>query len=384
MSDHFASKKSEDSGDYVHTNYDSKGVCSDEPQLSHDENHNSEVPLEHLNFDLSSLQDSPETVQMSATHIHDTHQCKIPNQFVDSRTCASQLHSVATPLFPLVKSMAGVFPSTGSSPANMGISMQTHAQQIPNQAFQLLPNTDIQRLFNLLIQEYEHYLMTINNLLQMSIMHPTGLPDSELQAQQSNVTPVMAGLMNSPEQLPTHCNDLLLQSNNALLNPSVPPVAPRNVPLQYETSSFNRQGSALLMANPYMNMNSAGNRSFMLNHMNQTNNPNIYLNSTDSTSLNDSALHGIQTNNPLLRPSYFVTGHDHMAYLNNQSTQTQQPASGNMQNMMQHVAPYVCNQPFGSRPASVGTSSRIVIGKGRGRLITQGGRSVVLQGGTAV
>jgi len=391
MSDHFANKKSEDSCDYVHTNYDSNGVCSDERQLSYDENHNSEVPIEHLSFDLSSLQDSPETVQTSATHIRDTHECQIPNQFVDYPTRASQLHSVAMPLFPLVNSMAGAFPNTGSSPANMGISMQTHAQQIPNQAFQLLPNTDIQKLFELLVQEHQQRLMIMNYLIQMSIMHPTGLPnkkpDSELQAQQSNVTPVMSGLMNSPEQLPTHCNNLLLQSNNALLNPSLPPllnpsplavnqiVAARNVPLQSETSSFKREGSALLMPTPYMNMNNAGYRSlddrfFMLNHMNGTNNPNIYLNSTDSTSLNDLALRGIPTNNPLLMPSYFATGDDHMAHLNNQSTQPQQPASGNMQNMMQNVAPDVCSQPFGSMPASVGTSSRRVIGKGRGRLIT--------------
>jgi len=294
-SDHFASKKSEDSGDYVHTNYDSKGVCSSNvPQLLYDENHNSEVPVEHLNYDLSSLQDNPETVQMSATHIHDIHQCKIPNQFVNCPTCASQLHSVAMPLFPHGNPMAGVFPSTGISPANMGISMQT-----------------------------QQCLVTIDCSIQMSIMHCT--------AQQSNVTPVMAGLMNSPEQLPTQSNDLLLQSNNALLNPYVPPVlnpsplsinqivASRNVSLQFETTSFNREGSALLMPNLDMNMNSAGN--------------------------------------------------DHMAHFNNQSTQTQQPASGNVQNMMQHVAPDVCSQPFGSRPASVGTSSGIVIGKGRGRLI---------------
>jgi hypothetical protein len=268
--------------------------------------------------------------------------------------------------------------------------MQTHAQQIPNQAFPPLPNTDIQKMFELLVQEHQQHLMKMNYLVQMSIVHPTGLPnkkpDSELQAQQSNVTPVMAGLMNSPEQLPTHCNDLFLQGNNAVLNPSVSPllnpsplsmnqiVAPGNVPLQSETS-FNREGSALLMPNPYMNMNSFGSRSLddrslMLSHMNQTNNPNIYLNRTDSTSLNESALRGIQTNNPLLMPSYFATGHDHMAHLNNQSTQTQQPAFVNMQNMMQHVAPDVCSQPFGSRPASMGMSSRMVIGKGRGRLVT--------------
>ena len=390
MSDFFASKKSEDSGDYVYTNYDDKGVCSDEPQLSYVENHISEVPVELLNFDVS-VQKSPETVQMSPTHIYDTHQCQIPNQSVDSPTCASQLHSVARPLFPLVNSMAGVFSSTGSVPSNMGISMQTHAQQIPNQAFQALPNTDIQKLFELLVQEHQQRLMTMNYLVQMAVMNTTGLPntnaDSELQAQQSYLTPMMAGLMNSPEQLPTHCNNLLLQSNNALLNPSVPPllnpsplsmnqiVAPRNVPLQSKTSSCNREGSALLMPNPYMNMNSEGNRSlhdlsFMLNHMDQTNNPTIYMNSTVSTSLNDSALHGIQTKNPLLMASNFAIGHDHMAHLNYQSTQTQQPAFGNMQNMMQHVAPDVCSQPFGSRPASVGTSSRMVIGKGRGRLIT--------------
>ena len=69
-------------------------------------------------------------------------------------------------------------------------------------------------------------------------------------------------------------------------------------------------------------------------------------------------------------PSSFALGHDHMMHLNYQSTQTQQPAAGNMQNVMQHVAPDVCNQPFGSRPTSVGTSSRMIIGKGRGRLIT--------------
>jgi hypothetical protein len=123
-----------------------------------------------------------------------------------------------------------------------------------------------------------------------------------------------------------------------------------------------------------MNMNSAGNRSLedlsLLNHMSQRNNPNTYTNSTVSTSLNDSALHGIQTNNPLLMPSNFSIGHDHMAHLNYQSTPTQHPASGNMQNMMQLLAPDVCSQPFGSRPASVGTSSRMVTGKGRGRLIT--------------
>ena len=371
MSDHFASKKSEDSGDYVHTNYFSKGVCSDKPQLSYDENHNSEVPVEHLNFDLSPLQDSPETVQMSATHIHDTHQYQIPSQFTDAPTCPTQLHSV-------------VCPSTGISPANMGINMQTHAQQIPNQAFQVLPNTDFQKLFKLLVQEHQQRQMTMNYLIQMSIMQSTGLPnkkpDSELQSQQSSVTPMMAGLMNLPEQLPTHCN------NNAWLNPSVPPLlnpsplsmnqimAPNNIPLQSETS-FNGEGSGLLMPNPYMNMNSAGNmslddRSFTLNHMNQTYNPNMYLNTTGSTSMNDSALHGIQTNNPLLTPSYFVTDHDHIAHLNNQCTQSQQPASGNMQNMMQHAAPYLYGQPFGSRPASVGTSSRLAISKGRGRLRT--------------
>ena len=391
MSDRFASKKSEDCGDYVHANYFSKGVCGDKPQLSYDENHNSEVPVEHLNFDLSPLQDSPETVQMSAAHIHDIHQCQIPSQFADSPTCATQLHSVAMPLFPLVNSMAGVCPSTGISPANMGISMQSHPQQFPNQTFQVLPNTDIQKLFELLVQEHQQRLMTMNYLIQMSIMHPTGLPnkkpDSDLQAQQSNVTPMMTGLMNLPEQLPTHCNNLLLQSNNNLLNPSASPllnpsslsmnqiVAPRNVPVQSETSSLNREGSGLLMPNPYMNMNSAGNislddSSFMINHVNQTNNPNMYVNSTESTSLNNSALHGIQVYNPQLMPSYFATGHDHMAHLNNQFTQTQQPASGNMQSMMQHVAADVCSQPFGSRPAGAGTSSRMVTGKGRGRLIT--------------
>lgn len=390
LSDHFASKKSEDSGDCVHTNYDSQGVCSDEPRLSYDENLNSEVPVEQINFDLSSVRDIPETVQMLPPHIHETHQFQIPDQFVDSPTCASHLHSVARPLFPPVNSMAGVLPSTGSSPTNMGISMQAHAQQIQNQAFQPLPTTDFQKLFELLVHEHQQRLITMNYLIQMAITHPTGLPNnkpgSELQAQQSNLTPMLAGLMNSPEQLPTHYNDLLLQSNNALLNSSVPPLlnssplsmnqimAPRNVPLQLETSSFNREGSALLMPNPYMNMNSAGNRSLddlsLLNDMNQTNNPNIYTNSTVSTSLNDSASHGIQTNDRLLMPSNFVIGHGHMAHLNYQSTPTQHPASGNMQNMMQLVAPDVCSQPFGSRPVSVSTSSRMVIGKGRGRLIT--------------
>jgi len=390
MSDHFASKKCEHCCDYVH-NYFSKGVCSYEQQLSSDKNHNSEVPVERLNFDLPPLQDSPKTVQMSATHIHDIHQCQIPSQFADYPTCATHLHSVAMPLFPLVNSMAGVCPSTGISPANMGISMHSHAQEIPNQAFQVLPSTYTEKVFELSVQEHLQRLMTMNYLIQMSIMHPTGLPnkkpDSELQAQQSNVTPMMAGLMNLPEQLPTHCNNLLQQSSNNLLNPSVSPilnpsslsmneiVAPRNVPVQSETSSFNREGSGLLMPNPYMNMHSAGNRSlddryFMLNHLNQTNYPNIYLNSTESTSFNDSALHGIQTYNPPLMPSYFVTGHDHMAHLNNQFTQTQQPSSGNMQSMMQDVAADVCSQPFESRPASVGMSNRTVIGKGRGRLIT--------------
>jgi hypothetical protein len=389
MSDHFASKKSEVSGDYVHTNYDSQGVCSDEPHLSYDANLNSEVPVNQINFDLSSVQDIPETVQMLAPYIHETHQFQIPNQFVDSRACASQLHSVARPLFPPVNSTAGVLPSTGSSPTDMGITLKAPTQQIPNQAFQPLPTTNYLKLFELLAQEQQR-LTTMNYLIQMAIMHPTGLPnnnpDSELQAQQSNLTPILAGLMNSPEQLPTHFNNLLLQSNNASLNSSVPPllnsspssmnpiVAPRNVPLQLETSSFNREGSGLLMPNPYMNMNSAGNRSLedlsLLNHMSQTNNPNTYTNCTVSTSLNDSAFHGIQTYNPLLMPSNFSIGHDHMAHLNYQSTPTQHPASGNMQSMMQLLAPNVCSQPFGSRPASVGTSSRMVTGKGRGRLIT--------------
>jgi hypothetical protein len=391
MSDHFGSRISEDSGEYVHTNYDGKGVCSDEPELSYGETHNFKVPVELLNFDMSSVQDSPGTVQMSAAHIHDTHQHQIPTQFVDSPMCASQLHSVARPLFPLMNSMAGVIPSTGSSPAKMDTSMQTHAQQIANQAFQPLPTTDIQNLFEAFVQEQQQRMMTMNYLVQMAVMNTTGLPntkpDYELQAQQSNLTPVIAGLTNSSKQLPAHYNDLLLQSNNALLNPSMTPllnpsllsvnqiVAPRNIPLQSEASSFNREGSTLLMPNPYINMNSVGNRSldglpFMLDHRNQANNPNICMNSTVSTSLNDSALHGIQTNNPLLMPSSFGIGHDHMMHLNYQSTQTRQPAAGNMQNVMQHVAPDVCNQPFGSRPTSVGTSSRMIIGKGRGRLIT--------------
>jgi hypothetical protein len=391
MCDHFASRKCEDSGEYVHTNNDCKGVCSDEPELSYGENSNSEVPVELLNFDLSSVQGSPGPVQMSDSHICDTHQHQIPNQFVDSPTCASQWHCVARHLYPHVNCMAGVFPITGSSPAQMDTNMQIHAQQTASQAFQPLPTADIQRLFEAFVQEQQQRIMTMNYLVQMAVMNTTGLPntkpDSELQAQQSNLTPMTADLMNSPKHLPTLYNDLLLQRNHALLNPFVTQllnpsllsvnqaVDPRNVPLQSEASFFNREGSSLLMPNPYINVNSAENRSLdnlplLLSHRNHTNDPNMYMNSTVSTALNDSPLPGVQTNNPLLMPSSFAIGHDHMMHLNYQSTQTQQPAIGNMQNMMQHVAPDVCSQPVGSRPASMGRSSRMVIGKGRGRLIT--------------
>ena len=419
MGKYFASKKSEDSGEYVNNNYDGKGVCSDEPQLC-DENHNSEMSVESLSFDLSSVQNNPGTVQVSPTYIRETYQHQIPNQFIDPPLCASHLHSVASPPFPIMNSMSGVLPSSGSLSAEVDIRRQPHAQQIPNQAFQdgsqPLSTTDIQKLFEAFVQEQQQRMMSMNYLVQMAVTNRTGLPSTkphfELQAQQPNLSPMMAGLMNSPRGLSTHSNNLHSQSNSAVLNPSMTPlltlnqtVPSRNVPLHSEASSFNREGCALLTPNVCMNMNSAGSRSpadssftlnhrnqtnipnmdmmnmnsagsrspadfsFTLNHRNQTNIPNMDMNNT-LTSVNESALHGNQTNTPLLIPSLFAIGHDHMMPSNYQITQTQQLVAGNMQCMMQHVPPDVYSQPFESRPAKVGMSSRMVIGKGRGRLIT--------------
>jgi hypothetical protein len=189
-----------------------------------------------------------------------------------------------------------------------------------------------------------------------------------------NSVPVITAPKNLLGGLPADYNDLLLQSNNqslaAMLNPWLlrvnQVVAPSNVPLQSTVSSSgNRNGSTVQM--PNSDMYSSGT---VLNHASQTNFPNIYMNNAENVSLNTAAFmlnRGAQANHP---PWISPLGNSpsYMMPQNYQSSQTCQPAVGSMQNM-QHVTPDMYSQPLGVRPADEVTSSKMVIGKGRGRLL---------------
>jgi hypothetical protein len=71
-------------------------------------------------------------------------------------------------------------------------------------------------------------------------------------------------------------------------------------------------------------------------------------------------------------PSPFAVDPNSMipAHQNYQSTQTQQPTVGNLRNMTHHVAPGPNSQPVAGGLTGVGTSNRMLTGKGRGRIIT--------------
>jgi hypothetical protein len=350
--------------------------CIDRTQLPHDKNHNycySELPVEHFfNFEPVSLPNSPQDVaQVFATQIRDAHLHQTDSPPVDSPTTVPQFLHAASTFLPPVTSTAGVGHSTSILPATMGASMPPHtnntACQVPYQAFQPssqpVPTTDIQELFEAFVLEQQQRMMSMNHLLQMAVMNPTGLPsiqpDSKLQAQQTHSMQMMATLMNPLGGLPTSYNDLLLQ-NNALLNPCVAPpllgmnqtFALSNAPLQSEVSS-SLMGIGSTMQTPIPNAS-------------------INMNTAVSTSSDASTFilnHGNQTSSPLLMPSPFAIDPNGMTHQNYQSTHAQQPAVGNMNNMMQHLASGPYSQPFGARPTGVGTSSKMIFSKGRGRLI---------------
>jgi hypothetical protein len=374
MIERFPGKKSEDSGMCVFTNYDNKvqsdlGKCTNKIESSPDVNHNSylQVPAEQFfSFNPVSMQNSPEDVQMlSASCIHDAYLHQTHNSCVDSSGSVSQVHHAANSFWPPMTSTAEIFHGNDSLPRMVCIGNQPHAQRIPNQSFeshsQPLPASDIQELFDAFVQEQHQRLMSMNHMVQTALRNPTGLPHPQpslkLQAQQMNSVPMMAPT-NLPRGLPANYNDLLLQSDNVLSNPPIAllhpsllrmngVVAPSNVPLQSAiSSSCNRNGNAVQVPNSNM-YNSSGTMSpdasaFMINHGTQPNH-------TPSIS-------------PLgISPNYMMPQ-------NYQSSQTYQAAVGGVQNM-QYVAPGMHSQPLEVRPTDVVTASKMVIGKGRGRLL---------------
>jgi hypothetical protein len=409
MIEHFPGKKFEDSGMCLCTSYDNKvqcdlSKCVNKTKSSADVNHDNcylQVPAEQFfNSNPLSVQSSPEDVHMLSTscirdaHLHQTH-----NPRVDSPGNASQIHHAANPFQPPMTSTAVFSHGSDSLPTVLGTSSQPHAQHIPNQACepgsQSLPVANIQELFEAFVQEQQLRMMSMNLMLQMALMNstglpnvnPTGLPNSHTnlksQTQQMNSVPVMAAPKNLLGGLPTNYNDLLLQSNNqslaAMLNPWLlrvnQVVAPSNVPLQYPVSSSgNRNGNTVQM--PNSDMYSSGTVSpdasvFLLNHASQTNYPNIYMNNAGNVPLDTPAFMLNRGAQPNRRPPWISSLGSSPNYTmpqNYQSSQTYQPAVGIMQNT-QHVTPDMYSQPLGVRPANEVTSSKMVIGKGRGRLL---------------
>jgi hypothetical protein len=408
MAEHFHGKKSKDAGVCVYTSYDSEvqsdlGKCINKIESSADVNDNScylQVPDERfVNSNPVSLQGSLQDARMLSTScMHDAllHQARGPR--VDSPGNASQVHHAANSFWPPITSTAGLFHGSDSSPIMTGIGNQPRALHIPNQMFescsQPLPSVpNFQELFEAFVREQQQHIMSMNQMLHIALtnstglrnMNPMGLPNSESslksQAQQMN-----SALVNPLGGLPTHSNDLLLQSNNALINQSFASllnpwllrvneaVAPSNVPLQPTVSSSgNSTGNTVQMPNP--DAYSSGIVSpdasvFLLNPASQANYPNIYRSNADSMSLDTSAFmlnRGTQANHPPcispigINPSYVMPQ-------NYQSSQTCQPTVGSMQNT-QHVTPVMYSQPLGVRPADEVTSSKMIIGKGRGRLL---------------
>jgi hypothetical protein len=353
--------------------------CIGRTQLPHDKNHNycySELPVEQfLNLELMSVPNRPQDVaQVFGTEICNAHQHQTHSPPVDSATTVSQFLHAANSLLPSVTSTAGVGHSTSRLPPVISTSMPHYpntACQVPNQAFQPssqpIPTANIQELFEAFVREQQQCMMTMNHLLQMAVMNHIGFSnmqlDSKLQAQQKLSAPVKATPVNVLGGHSAGYNDLLLQ-NSALLNTSVAPVlnssllgmnrsfAPNNAPLQSDVSlSVTGIGSTVQtpIPNASINMNTAVGTSpdastFMLNH-------------------------GNQASNLLLMPSSFAIDCNSMTHQNYQSICTEQRAVGNMNNMMQHLAPGPYSQPLGAGPAREGVSSKIIFSKGRGRLI---------------
>ncbi|PNF15297.1 hypothetical protein B7P43_G01020 [Cryptotermes secundus] len=411
MIEHFPGKKSEDSGMCVCTSYDNKvqsdlGKCINKIESSADVNDNSYLQVhaeQSFNTNPVSLQNSPQNVRMLPTScIRDIHLNQTCSPCVDSPGNASQVRHATNAFWPSMASTAGLFHGSDSLTTMAGIGSEPHAQHIPNQACesssQPLLVQNIQELFEAFVQELQWHIMSTNQMHQMALvnspgsrnMNPPGLPNSEcnlkLQGQQINSVPVMAAPINPLGGLPTKSNDLLLQSHNALLNQSASSVlnpwllgvnqvvAPSNVPIQpIVSSSCNRNGNTVQM--PNSDMYSSGTVSpdpsvFQLNHASQANYPNIYLNNADNMPLDIPAFmlnRGTQANH---RSCISPTGisPSYMMPQNYQSSQTYQPAVGSMQNTQQ-IAPIMYNQPLGVRPADEVTSSKMVIGKGRGRLL---------------
>jgi hypothetical protein len=390
--DHFLGKKSEDSG--IH--YDSKvrnclNKCINEIESSADINHNNlQVPAERVfNCNPVSIQNSPENVRMlSAPCIHDALMHKTHNPRVSSRS-TSQVHHAANSFSPPMTSTAGCFRSGDSLPTVIGISNQPHVQHVPNHPLescsQPLPVPNVQELFEAFVQEQLRRLMSTNRMVQMAVENSTGLPninpaclqnpqsDLKLQAQQINSLPGSATPINLHRRLPTKYSDLLLQSNDTSLNRSLAALlntsllrenqvkAPKNIPVQSDvSSSCNRIGNTVQVPNSDMHCSSTvwpGASVFQLNQASQTNYPNMYMNSAGSM--------------PYPKyPSWISPlgiSPNHMRPQKYQSSQPCQPTVGSMQNM-QYVSPDVYSLPPGAKPADEFTSSRMVIGKGRGRL----------------
>jgi hypothetical protein len=388
MIDHFLGKKSEDSG----IDYDSKlqnylNKCINETDSSADIKRNDlQVPAEHVfNCNPVYIQNSPETVRMvSAPCNHDALMHQTHNALVSSHT-ASQFHHAASSFSLLMTSTAGCVLSGDSLPTAVGVGNQPHVQHVPNQPLgscsQPLPVPNIQELFKaFVLQEQLRQLMSTNRIAQMAVENSTGLPninptclqnpqsDLKLQAQQINSLQRPATLMNLDRKLPTQYSDLLLQSNDAslnhplaaLLNPSLlrgsQVEAPKNIPVQSDVlSSCNRIGNAVQM--PNLDMYRSDASVFQLNHASQTNYPNMYMNNAGSMQY--------PKHPPWISP--LGMNPNHMTPQNYQASQPYQAAAGSMQNM-HYVSPDVYSQLPGVKPADEFTSSKMVIGKGRGRL----------------
>ncbi|XP_021938746.1 uncharacterized protein LOC110839150 isoform X2 [Zootermopsis nevadensis] len=354
---HFSSKESEDSGTGMFTDAKNKvqsdlGKCIDSTILPHDKNDNhcySEMLVEQFfNYEPLSVQKSPQDVaQAFATQIHDAHLQQTHSPLVDSPTFASQFHHAASSFLPPVTSTAEVSHSTSRLPALMGMSMPPHlcntACQVPNQACQPVPAAIIQKLFELFMQEQQQHIMSMNYLLQMAVMNSTGLPntqpDPKLQAQQTHSASMLATLGG----FCTSYNDLLLQ-NNALLNPSVPQMVGPSMLGMDQTFSVRNTPIPNASINLDTTVSSLPDVSTLILH------------------------HGDQTSNSVLMPSPSTVDPKSVTHQNYQSAQTQMPAVGNMNNMMQLLTPGPNNQPFGARPMGVATSSKMVFNRGRGRL----------------
>jgi hypothetical protein len=397
MIDHFLGKKSEDSGMYMFTEYDSKVQnYLNKIESSTDVNHNSylQVPAEQFSScNPVCIQNSPENApNLSSSCIHDALMHQTHNPHVPSACVTSQVHHASNSFSPPMTCAAGCFHSGNSLPTMAGIGNQPHVQQVPNQALesccQPLPFPNIQELFEAFAQEQLQQLMSMNRIVQMAVMNSTGYPninpaclqnpqsDLKSQAQQMNSFPGSAAPINLYGRLPANYSDLLLQSNNTSFNQSLAALsnplllrgnqieAPKNILVQSNASSCNRSGNTMLV--PNSDMYSSGTVS---PDVSQTIYPNMPTNNAHSMPLNTPAFvsnHGTQAKHPPWISPLGI-GPNYMTPQNYQSSQPHQPAVGSMQNM-QRVSLDMYSQPPGLRPADEFASSKMVMGKGRGRL----------------